>query len=46
MDYWFDRIRKKSPKPSKKKIHLGIPTNIATGPLGFQADLNIDPSGE
>jgi hypothetical protein len=34
---------KKSPKPPKKHIHLGIPTNIAAGPLGFRAELDTDP---
>jgi len=37
---------KKSSKPSQKHIHLGILTNIAAGPLGFQAELNIAPKGE
>ena len=25
---------------------MGIPTNIAVGPLGFRADLDIGPKGE
>lgn len=39
-------------KHLKKKIKpleilaLGIPTNIAVGPLGFVAELGIDPPGE
>ena len=42
------KIFKKSPKPPKppKHITLGIPTNIAAGPLGFRAELDIDPKGE
>lgn len=25
---------------------VGTPTNIAVGPLGFQAELDVDPEGE
>ena len=32
----------KSPKPPPIPFLLGIPTNIALGPLGFRADLDID----
>ena len=40
---------KKSKKPLKhirEIASLGIPTNIAIGPLGFQTDLNVDPESE
>ena len=40
---------KKSKKPVKtlaKNLLLGIPTNIAAGPLGFRAELDIDPKGK
>lgn len=37
---------KNSPKSSRRHLALGIPTNIAVGPLGFRADLDIDPKGE
>ncbi|KAF9645892.1 hypothetical protein BDM02DRAFT_395232 [Thelephora ganbajun] len=36
---------KKSPKPSPTHIFLGITTNIAAGPLGFRAELDIGPDG-
>jgi len=41
--------KKKSGKPLKLSQHpasLGIPTNIAVGPLGFRAELDVDPTGE
>ena len=40
--------RKKSKKPFKflTPHALGIPTNIAVGPLGFRAALEVDPTGE
>ena len=40
--------RKKSKKPFKSltTLALGIPTNIAIGPLGFRAALEADPIGE
>jgi len=37
---------KKPPKYSLRHISLGIPTNIAAGPLGFLAELGIGPKGE
>ena len=40
---------KKSKKPSRplaKHLSFGIPANIAAGPLGFRAELDIDPRGE
>jgi len=40
-----DKKRKKSPKPSQKHIHLGIPINIAIAPLGFRAELDTDFKG-
>ena len=46
MDRPFDRKSKKSLKPSQRHVSLGIPTNIAIGPLGFRAELNIDPECE
>ena len=36
---------KKLPNPFRKHIVLGIPTNIAAGPLGFRAELDTDPIG-
>ena len=36
---------KKSFTPSQKHLLLGIPSNIAVGPLGFRAELDIDPEG-
>ena len=46
MNRLFDRRPKKSLKSSQRHVSLGIPTNIAAGPLGFQAELDIDPKGE
>ena len=40
------KTSKKIPKSSRRHISLGIPTNIAVGPLGFRADLDIGPKGE
>jgi len=37
---------KKPPKPSQRYLSLGIPTNVAVGPLGFRTELDIDPKGE
>lgn len=39
---------KKSKKPSKlpKSLLLGIATNVAVGPLGFRAALDINPKGD
>ena len=45
MSHMFNRKSKKLPKPFQKHIVLGIPTNIAVGPLGFRAELDIDPTG-
>jgi len=38
MNYTFDKKSKKSLKSSQRRVSLGIPTNIAAGPLGFQGD--------
>lgn len=46
MDRLFDKKSKKSRKTAKRHISLGIPTNIAAGPLGFRAELDIEPKGE
>lgn len=42
----FNKKNKKTPKLSKNHIFLGIPANIAAGPLGFRAELDIGPKGE
>ena len=42
----FDKKPKKSLKPSQRHVSMGIPTNIAVGPLGFQAELDIDSPGQ
>ena len=41
-------VGKRSKKPVKPQKHLllGIPSNIAVGPLGFRAELDINPEGE
>jgi len=39
------KILKISSKPPKH-IPLGIPTNVAAGPLGFRAELDIDRKSE
>ena len=46
MNCLFDKKSKKSLKSSQQHVSLGIPTNIAVGPLGFQAELDIDSEGE
>ena len=45
MDRPFGKKSKKSLRLSKH-IVLGIPANIAAGPLGFRAELDIGPKGE
>ena len=45
MDRLFDKKSKNSHKSSRRHFSLGIPTNIAIGPLGFRAELDIDPKG-
>ena len=42
----FREKSKKLPKYSQRHLSLGIPTNIAAGPLGFRAELDIGPKGE
>ena len=37
---------KKPPKPPQQNLALGIPTNTVVGPLGFRAELDIDPKGD
>jgi len=46
MNRTHDKKSGKSLKPSQRPASLGIPTNIAVGPLGFRAELDIDPAGE
>jgi len=45
MNYLFGRKSKKPPKPAKQYIFVGIPTNIAAGPLGFRAELDFSHKG-
>ncbi|KAF9645847.1 hypothetical protein BDM02DRAFT_3262668 [Thelephora ganbajun] len=42
----FGRKPKESPNPSPKLISHGIPANVAAGPLGFRAELDIGPDDE
>jgi hypothetical protein len=42
----FDKKSKKLLKSSQRHISLGIPTNVAVGPLGFRAELDVGPKGE
>ena len=37
---------KKPLRPLAKHLLFGIPTNIAVGPLGFRAELGVNPQGE
>ena len=37
---------KKPPRPLAKHLLFGIPANIAAGPLGFRAELDVNPQGE
>ena len=46
MNRLFDKKSKDSRKPSQRLLSLGIPTNVAIGPLGFRAELDIGPKGE
>ena len=46
MNRLFDKKPKKSLKSSQRHASLGIPTNIAVGPLGFQAELDTDSQGQ
>jgi len=45
-DRMFNKKSKKLHKSSQRHVSLGIPTNIAVGPLGFRAELDIGPQGE
>jgi len=45
MDRLFEKKSKKAHKSTQRLISLGIPTNIAAGPLGFRAELDIEPRG-
>ena len=42
----FSKKSKKSVKPSRRHISLGIPINIAAGPLGFRAELDTESEGK
>ena len=42
----LDRKSEKPLRPLAKYPLFGIPANIAAGPLGFQAVLDVNPKGE
>ena len=42
----FNKKPKKPLKSSRRHISLGIPVNIAAGPLGFRAELDIGAQGQ
>ncbi|KAF9643731.1 hypothetical protein BDM02DRAFT_3191288 [Thelephora ganbajun] len=42
----FDKKSKNPPIPFPTRTFLGIATNVATGPLGFRAELDIGPDDE
>ena len=46
MNRLFKKKPEESSKYSQRDIFLGIPTSIAVGPLGFRAELDVDPKGE
>ena len=46
MDRFFNRKPKESFRPSRRPTSLRIPTNVALGPLGFQAELGTGPRGK
>jgi len=46
MNRLLKKKSKKLHKSAQRHLYLGIPTNIAAGPLGFQAELDIGPKGE
>ena len=46
MNRLLSKKSKKSVKYSQRDIFLGISTNIAAGPLGFRAELEVGPNGE
>ena len=41
-----DKKSKKPLRPLAKHLLFGIPANIAAGPLGFRAELDVNPKGE
>ena len=41
----FSRKSKKSLKSPPKNLLFGIPVNIAAGPLGFRAELDVESEG-
>ena len=38
--------KKESLRPLAKHLFFGIPANIAVGPLGFRAELDLNPKRE
>ena len=46
MNRLFGKKAKKSLRSPRQNIAFGIPTNIAVGPLGFRAELDIDSTGD
>ena len=42
----FGNKSKRSLRALAKHLLFGIPINIAAGPLGFRAELDVDPKGE
>ena len=46
MNRLFGKKAKKSLRPPRQNIAFGILTNIAAGPLGFRAELDIDSTGD
>ena len=42
----FGKKSKESSNPLATHLLFGIPANIAAGPLGFRAELDINPEGE
>ena len=42
----FGKKDKKSLKPPQQNIAFVIPANIAAGPLGFRAELDINSTGD
>ena len=47
LDELTSRKKSKEPlRPLAKHLLWGIPTNIAAGPLGFRAELDVNPKGD
>ena len=46
MNRLFGKKAKKSRRPPQQNIAIGIPTNIAIGPLGFRVEFDIDSIGD